>query len=542
MVTVRLRCFSVLFMALAVAAGVSPAAAAEVPSESEQLVTAAYEGLLGRPPDPAGLAYWSGLIDDGARPGDAVKYIGDAAERRRFVVARVYERVLDRVPDPAGLAYWSEGIIDRLTVAELTLQVLSSEEFFLRNGASNPGYVTGLYDAILDRVPDRAGLDYWVGRLDAGASRLAVAHQFTGSAERLLQPDLSIESSIPRAGGTGPVDRIRIDLDQRFDPEASAVIVSVDGRRLPGRVGADPLDDTVVVFEANSRIDAQIGSKAVVTVFAATAGPVVESVDFSYRYAPVSTGIDPTGELIVAFYGHPRTPLLGVAGEGTPEQALQRLLLQADPYRSTGRPVVSAFEMIATLVTATPGDDRLYRSRATDAELRTYLDTIRSVDGRLILDIQPGRADVETEARAYEPLLVEPDVGLALDPEWVVGPTQTPRGRIGSLDASAINRVASYLSELVAANDLPPKILIVHRFKAEMVTNADLIESPPGVRVLFQADGEGGPAAKLADYDNLLPDRFEKGIKIFYDEDSPTMTPDQLLARTNPDPTYISYQ
>ncbi len=538
----RSHWFIVVVVTLVLAAGVTPAGAADVPSESEQLVSAAYEGLLGRSPEPAGLAYWSGLIDQGARPGDAVKHIGDAQERRRFVVTRVYERVLDRSPDPAGLAYWSEGIIDRLTVAELTLQVLSSEEFFLRNGASNSGYVTGLYAKTLDRVPDRAGLDYWVGRLDDGAGRLAVARQFTRSAERLLQPDLSVESSIPSTGGSGPVDRIRVDLDRRFDPDTSAVIVSIDGRRVPGRVGADPLDDTVVVFEADGRTEAETGSKVIVTVFAATAGPLVESVDFSYRYAPGSTGADPTGELIVAFYGHPRTPLLGVAGEGTPDQALQALLLQADPYRSTGRPIVPAFEMIATLVTATPGEDRLYRTRATDVELRSYLDIIRSVDGRLILDIQPGRADVESEARAYEQLLVEPDVGLALDPEWVVGPTQTPRGRIGTLDASAINRVASYLSDLVAANDLPPKILIIHRFKAEMVTNAALIESPPGVRILFQADGEGGPAAKVADYDNLLPDRFEKGIKIFYDEDSPTMTPDQLLARTNPDPTYISYQ
>ena len=537
----RILWWPILVVSVVLAAGGSPAGAAE-PTPSEQLVTAAYEGLLGRAPETAGLVYWSGLIDGGARTGDVVKYIGDSPERRGFVVTQTYERILDRRPDLPGLAYWSEGFIDRLTAAELTLQIFASEEFFLRNGATNRGFVTGLYAKILNRTPDAEGLDYWVDRLDRGAGRRAVARQFVLSVEGILQPELSVESSIPSAGGPGSADRIRIDLDRSVDPDATAVVVSIAGRRIPGTVSGDPVDDTVIVFETDTRTTAQAGAHVVVTVFALTPGPVVESVDFSYRYAPGPSGIDPTGELIIAFYGHPRAPVLGVAGEGTPDQARQRLLAQAAPYSSTGRPIVPAFEMIATLVTASPGEDRLYRNRATDQELRAYLDAIRSVNGRLILDIQPGRADVETEARAYEQLLVEPEVGLALDPEWVVGPTQTPRGRIGTLDASAINRVATYLSELVATHDLPPKILIIHRFKAEMVTNTHLIQSPEGVRILFQADGEGGPAAKLADYDTLLPERFERGIKIFYDEDSPTMTPDQLLARTNPDPTYISYQ
>lgn len=338
---------------------------------------------------------------------------------------------------------------------------------------------------------------------------------------------------------------IVVDLDRSVVAEASAIIVSAGGRRVPGSVKGDANDPNRLVFDAGAPPQAPAGAPVVVTVFATsevTPGQYrVDAVDYTFFYDGRFRS-DPAGELIVAFYGHPGAPVLGVAGEGTPEQALTRLLAQSDPYRVTGRPVVPAFELIATLVTASPGADGLYRTRATETELRPYLETIRTVGGRLVLDIQPGRADVLDEARAFQALLLEPDVGLALDPEWVVGPTQTPRGRIGSLDAAAINRVSAYLSDLVAANDLPPKLLVIHRFREDMVTNVDQIVSRPGVRLLFQADGEGGPAAKILDYDTLLPDIFERGIKIFYDEDTPTMTPSEVLARTDPDPHYISYQ
>ncbi len=512
------------------------------------LVQAAYEGLLGRAPESEGATYWAGLIDGGSRAGDVIGVIGDADEHRRFVVRRFYRQILDREPDAGGLHFWSDGIIDRLTARRLAIEIYSSEEFFQRSGATNVGFVANLYRNTLNREPEGTGLAYWVGLLDDGIARSTVTRLILDSTEGILQPDLSVEASEPTANSSGAADRISVDLDRVVDVAATAVIVSVGGVRVPGSVAADPADASRLRFSADNAVAGEAGDDVVVTVFAtsrsADGAPFVESVDFGFTLDPAIRPApqDPEGELIVAFYGHPRTGVLGVAGEGTPAEALLRLQAQAAPYEVTGRRIVPAFEMIATLVTAGPGADRLYRNRATEEELRRYLEAIRTVEGRLILDIQPGRADVLDEARAYEALLLEPEVGLALDPEWVVGPTQTPAGRIGRLDAEAINRVAGYLSELVAANSLPPKILIVHRFNPGMVTNSDEIVSLPGVRILFHADGEGGPAAKIDDYDNLLPDRFERGIKVFYDEDSPTMTPTQLLGLTNPDPTFISYQ
>ena len=116
-------------------------------------------------------------------------------------------------------------------------------------------------------------------------------------------------------------------------------------------------------------------------------------------------------------------------------------------------------------------------------------------------------------------------------------------------DAEPVVSLAVYSGQLdedeltrVVENDLSPRTLIIHRFRPDMVTNTDSIVSREGVRIIFHADGEGGPAAKIADYDTLMPPRFARGIKIFYDEDVNRMTPEEVLARLDPTPTFVSYQ
>src|SRR6476646_11998909 len=66
---------------------------------------------------------------------------------------------------------------------------------------------------------------------------------------------------------------------------------------------------------------------------------------------------------VVAYYGAPQDPQLGELGIGTPHSATAKLLTQAAPYARPGRPVMPALELIATLVTAAPGDDGKYRYR-----------------------------------------------------------------------------------------------------------------------------------------------------------------------------------
>jgi len=142
---------------------------------------------------------------------------------------------------------------------------------------------------------------------------------------------------------------------------------------------------------------------------------------------------------VVAYYGAPQDPGLGQLGIGTPQSATAKLLTQAAPYARPGRPVMPALELIATLVTAAPGDDGKYRYRQSGNLIDRYLAEARRAKALLILDIQPGRARFMDEVRAYQPYLREPDVGLALDPEWSMRRHQIPGQVIGSTDASIVN-------------------------------------------------------------------------------------------------------
>ncbi len=511
-------------------------------TDPESFLRAAYLGLLGRDADPAGMRYWLDRIDRTAARSEALVAMAGTAEHRSVVVDRAYAGFLDRRADAEGRAYWSRDLIERRTERQLHAQLLSSEEFFQRAGSTNSAFIGALYRALFDREPDAPGAQYWASRLAQGTSRHQVARALVASPEAAEQPTLGIVSSDPAPdSAVHSLNRISVTLDRTINLEDSAVIVSIDGVRQPGRiVTRTPATQFEFLLERSPR-NVAVGSRATVVVtILAFDGTEVTRADYGFVFAPNVVG-GTLDELIVAFYGHAKTPLLGVMGEGTPDEAVQRLLAQAAPYRVDDRPVVPAFELIATLATAAPGERGTYSARTPPDLIRPYLDAIRTVDGRLVLDIQPGRADFETEARAYEQILLEPEVGLALDPEWAVGPDETPAGNIGSVDALEINRVVNYLSGLVVANDLPDKLLIVHRFRPDMVRNPEAIVERPGVIILFQADGEGSPGPKIADYDTLLPDRFARGIKVFYDEDHPRMSPVDVLS-LSPRPDYVSYQ
>ncbi|CAN5868990.1 hypothetical protein BH24ACT15_BH24ACT15_18430 [soil metagenome] len=247
---------------------------------------------------------------------------------------------------------------------------------------------------------------------------------------------------------------------------------------------------------------------------------------------------------LVALYGSHFTPALGVLGEQAPSQLGPRLDAIVDPYRElSDRPILPALDLIATIATASAGADGLYRSRSTDPEIQQWLDAARANDAYLILDLQPGRSDFLTEAQAYERFLREPDVGLALDPEWRTTAPQRPGGgTIGSVSAAEINAVSAWLSDLVAEEQLPEKLLIIHNFRVDMVTDRQDVTASEGLAVLFHMDGQGGRNVKLDSYRILRQTSpFYNGFKIFFDEDPNPFQPAEVL-NLDPVPDFISYQ
>lgn len=245
---------------------------------------------------------------------------------------------------------------------------------------------------------------------------------------------------------------------------------------------------------------------------------------------------------LVALYGHSSTPALGVLGEQPPEQAADRAVAVAQPFEAGGKPVLPAFEFIATVATAGPGPSGLYRARTDAAIIQRSLDAVRRVRGYMVLDIQPGRSDFLTESKVYEHFLVQPDVGLALDPEWRMGPDEKPGDRVGSVHASEINAVSAWLDDLVARHALPEKLLLLHQFQDQMIRDKHLLEARDGLAIAVQMDGFGTRSQKVATYSRTrMAPPFFNGFKLFYDEDVDMYAPEEAL-RLDPVPDWFSYQ
>ena len=244
---------------------------------------------------------------------------------------------------------------------------------------------------------------------------------------------------------------------------------------------------------------------------------------------------------VYAHYGAPQAAQLGILGIGTPSAAGRRLNRHARVYAQIARrPVLPAMELIGVIATAGPGVGGRYRFRQPRTVIRRYLRAARAARALLILDVQPGRADFVTEVTALREFLVQPDVGLALDPEWRMGPAQIPGTVIGSVDAAEVNRVTGWLSDLVAANDLPDKLVIVHQFTDTMIRRKNGLRVRPGIDMVLNADGFGTPGAKTATYRRVTRDRgpFHTGFKLFFVEDTGLMSPAHVM-RLRPRPEVV---
>jgi hypothetical protein len=245
---------------------------------------------------------------------------------------------------------------------------------------------------------------------------------------------------------------------------------------------------------------------------------------------------------VIAFYGAPQSPELGALGIGSPDAAARRLERQARPYARERRPVLPALELITVIANADPGDDGMYRSRQTNAAIRRYLRAARRHEMLLVLDIQPGRSDFFTEATRLERWLREPDVGLALDPEWRVQEGEVPGQIIGQVGAREVNATSAWLAQLVARHALPQKLFVVHQFTDDMVDDTQL-KRRDGLAMVLNADGFGSKAVKVAKYHAFTraARSFDQGFKLFYEEDAGLMSPREVL-RLRPAPDVVVYE
>lgn len=246
---------------------------------------------------------------------------------------------------------------------------------------------------------------------------------------------------------------------------------------------------------------------------------------------------------VVAYYGAAGTGVLGVLGSKRPAVIAADTERAAAGWRSFGRPVQPAMELIATVAQGSAGADGMYSKAIGPATLAPYLRVAHRCRMLLILDFQPGRAQLLDQVQRFRYALDDPWVSVALDPEWKMGPHQVPATVIGHSPAAPINAVRRYLSSVVAARHLPDKLLIVHQFTPAMLPDRAAIRPGPGVEVVFHADGFGAPRAKIATWRRLaFPGRpFGTGFKLFLRQDRPVMSRAAVLARV-PRPDLVTYQ
>jgi hypothetical protein len=250
---------------------------------------------------------------------------------------------------------------------------------------------------------------------------------------------------------------------------------------------------------------------------------------------------------LVGFCGTPGAPALGEL-QGNLTAKAKALDTYAAKYAGKARKVMPVFELIAVVVQGVPGPDGMYRHRVDDAVVDEYLRAARRSKALLLLNIQPGQSDFPIEVQHFEKYLREPDVGIALDPEWAVKPKQRPGQYYGQTTGETINEVAEYLSAIVKQGDLPEKALVFHEVNRLVVKDESVVKPYPGVVVIKSVDGLGPKHAKIDTYGNLMEiitPGVHPGFKLFFDEDrrigGQLMTPAEVLALLPP-PEYVMYE
>jgi hypothetical protein len=302
------------------------------------------------------------------------------------------------------------------------------------------------------------------------------------------------------------------------------------------------------------------------TFDSATASLLLDTVLFNQRLMHITNG-DSSGKWpvksnyplpgavlpfkrIVAFYGNLYSKQMGILGELPRKQMLEKLQGEVKKWQTADSTieVIPALHYIAITAQQSPGKGGNYRLRMPFHQIDSVLSMAKEIDALVFLDIQVGLSTLQKELPEFEKYLKMPQVHFGIDPEFSMKGGQAPGKAVGTFDAADINYATEFLAKLVKENNLPPKILVVHRFTQAMVTNYKQIKLRPEVQIVMDMDGWGHQARKINTYKQFVykePVEFT-GFKLFFKNDlreanSHVMTPEEVL-KLKPQPIYIQYQ
>jgi hypothetical protein len=387
------------------------------------------------------------------------------------------------------------------------------------------------------------------GEVKALSSGTAVA---VGIPDRTVSAELGIRAvasarGLPAAGAAVPLRHVAVLVHGTTSVSAIAATATatVAGAQVISMSGYDPRADPAAITALAASRPASV----------LAIGARFQSVPvLAARVAVAETGVQLPGggqvlfpmRKIVALYGNPQSSALGALGQQDLPASITRAQRVAAQYSSlTKVPVVPAFEIIATVAQASPGRSGSYSYETPVADLQPYVSAATAAHMYVILDLQPGRDDLLTQAKLYKSLLRLPNVGLALDPEWKLQPGQKPLQQIGSVSISEVNSVVNWLAALTARDHLPQKLLELHQFRLSMIMGeARLNTRHDDLAIVVNMDGQGAPGTKQQTWDGIVsaaPKGVFFGWKDFYVKDTPMINPKQTIDH-KPAPVLISYQ
>ncbi|MEX2560843.1 MAG: DUF4214 domain-containing protein, partial [Pirellulales bacterium] len=161
----------------------SDPATVTIETREHSFVRNLYLDVLNRQAGEAEIQFWIGVLDNGGSREQIAFGFLNSDEHLRNLVDSLYQHLLSRSAEPDGRDFWVSLIQSGVAEDEIVIGIAASDEYFNLHGSTNQTFVAGLYNDLLGRAPDAAGLLFWESQMSAGASRGQVAASFVNSDE-----------------------------------------------------------------------------------------------------------------------------------------------------------------------------------------------------------------------------------------------------------------------------------------------------------------------------------------------------------------------
>jgi len=152
-------------------------------------VTGLYQTLIGRDPEPEGLASWVKRLNQGQTRVQVVSTFERTAEALQVKVAHWYKNLF-RLPNPIeqlkfdpGVIHWSRFLAAGQSDNTVLARILATNDYFVATGGSNESFVADLYRSLLEREADPESRNFFLGLLQGGMTRFDLVLRFEATVE-----------------------------------------------------------------------------------------------------------------------------------------------------------------------------------------------------------------------------------------------------------------------------------------------------------------------------------------------------------------------